>query len=306
MTTATASQWLKERLMLLYDESEAALITSMVLEQLTGNAHAAKIELKDRLLDAQQLEQLTAIHRRLARHEPVQYVLNKAWFYDFPLYVDAAVLIPRPETAELANWIIGDVRSSKKDVMVKTPTRANGTDELKILDVGTGSGCIALALKKKLPLAEVWGCDNSEAALNVARRNASELDLRVDFVGLDFLDVQMRKQLPTVDIIVSNPPYIPASEKETIALNVLLHEPHGALFVPDNDPLIFYRTIAQFGHQRLYPGGAVYLETHEALCDAVVQLMTSEGYTTTAKKDMQGKDRMVKAVKDQTNDDDYV
>jgi release factor glutamine methyltransferase len=298
MTIAGAAQWLKTELTLLYNESEAAHISLMVLEKLTGMPHA-KIKLhKDEPLDAHQLQQLTDIHRRLASHEPVQYIVNEAWFYDFPLYVDASVLIPRPETAELADWIIGDVRSSGKRVRVKSPTGADRTDELKILDVGTGSGCIALALKKKLPLAAVWGCDKSEAALNVARRNASQMDIRVDFVGLDFLNEPLRKQLPTVDIIVSNPPYIPAAEKEGLAPNVLLHEPHTALFVPDEDPLIFYRAIAQFGHRRLHAGGAIYLEVHEALCDEVVHLMMGEGYNTTFKKDMQGKDRMVKATKE--------
>lgn len=296
MTIAGAAQWLKTELTLLYNESEAAHISSMVLEKLTGMPHTTIKMHKDEQLDAGQLQQLSDIHQRLTQHEPIQYILNEAWFYDFPLYVDASVLIPRPETAELADWIISDVRSSGKQVMVKKATDADRTDNLKILDVGTGSGCIALALKKKLPLAEVWGCDTSEAALNVARRNASELDIRVDFVGLDFLNEALRKQLPTVDIIVSNPPYIPAAEKETIAPNVLLHEPHTALFVPDEDPLIFYRAIAQFGQQRLYPGGAIYLETHETLCKEVIQLMVREGYKATSKKDMQGKDRMVKAT----------
>jgi release factor glutamine methyltransferase len=298
MTIAGAAQWLKTEVTLLYNENEAAHISSMVLEKLTGMPDVTRKMHKDEQLDAHQLQQLSDIHRRLANHEPVQYILNEAWFYDFPLYVDASVLIPRPETAELADWIIGDVRASGKRVMVKKATDADRTNELKILDVGTGSGCIALALKKKLPLAEVWGCDNSEAALNVARRNASELDIRVDFVGLNFLNERLRKQLPTVDIIVSNPPYIPAAEKEKIAPNVLLHEPHTALFVPDEDPLIFYRAVAQFGHQRLYPGGAIYFETHETLCNEVLELMVRQGYKTTSKKDMQGKDRMIKATKE--------
>jgi release factor glutamine methyltransferase len=174
---------------------------------------------------------------------------------------------------------------------------ADQTTQLKILDVGTGSGCIALALKKAMPKAEVWGCDVSEEALNVARRNGSSLDIRVDFQGLNFLDKAQQKLLPTVDIIVSNPPYVPLKDKAEMQPNVVEYEPHTALFVPDNDPLIFYRAISQFGKKRLYENGAIYLELHEELGNAVVSLFKENGYTyAELKKDMQGKNRMVKVI----------
>jgi release factor glutamine methyltransferase len=169
---------------------------------------------------------------------------------------------------------------------------------LKILDIGTGSGCIALALKKAMPGAEVWGCDVSEGSLNVARRNGSALDIRVDFQGLNFLDLVQQKQLPTVNILVSNPPYIPLKDKEQMNPNVVEHEPHTALFVPDDDPLVFYRALATFGRNHLSENGSMYMEIHEDLGRQVIDLFKEEGYLSVEmKKDMQGKNRMVKVKK---------
>lgn len=176
------------------------------------------------------------------------------------------------------------------------PMQADVTKQLKILDVGTGSGCIALALKKEMPKAELWGCDISEEALNVARRNGSALDIRVDFQGLNFLDEAQQKLLPTVDIIVSNPPYVPLKDKGQMHLNVVDHEPHTALFVPDNNALVFYKAIADFAKKRLYEGGSIYMEIHEGLGSEVARLFRQKDYANVElRKDMQGKERMVKA-----------
>ena len=213
------------------------------------------------------------------------------------LYVDKSVLIPRPETEELVDWIVKDIAASGYAVFQNATTDADATRQLQILDIGTGSCCIALALIKTIPKAEVWGCDVSEEALNVARRNGSALDFRVDFQGIDFLDEAQRRYLPTVDIIASNPPYIPLRERATMNPNVVAHEPHTALFVPNNDPLLFYNTIAQFAKKRLYPDGVIYLEIHENLGKEVKSLFESEGYIVEVKKDMQGKNRMVKAAR---------
>ena len=148
-----------------------------------------------------------------------------------------------------------------------------------------------------MPKAEVWGCDISEEALNVARRNGSALNIRVDFQGLNFLDEAQQKLLPTVNIIVSNPPYIPLKDKEQMNANVVDHEPHTALFVPDNDALIFYKALAQFGKKRLYENGSIYMEIHEELANDVLNLFKENGYSNVElKKDMQGKDRMIKAA----------
>jgi release factor glutamine methyltransferase len=291
-----AAQYLREELKEVYDEPEAANISVMVLEGLIGLEKNEQVTRKDLLLSKEQINTLQEQVTRLKKHEPVQYLLNRAWFYGMPLYVDHHVLIPRPETEELVDWVVKDVKSTGRDVFEKKPGEADETRELKILDVGTGSGCLALALKKAMPGAEVWGCDVSEPALNVARRNGSELDIRVDFQFVDFLDPVQQKFLPTVDLIVSNPPYVPLQDKEAMHPNVLLYEPHRALFVDNNDPLLFYKALAQFGKQRLYPGGRLYIEIHESLGQEVVALFRQEGYDPVElRKDMQGKDRMVRA-----------
>lgn len=298
MKTGEAEVWLAGQLEKLYEAGESRQMAAMVMEYLTGCNRMERMLKKEAPLADQQQQQLTEIAQRLATHEPVQYVLGEAYFGSLKLFVDKSVLIPRPETEEMVQWIVQDVKAAGKQVFDSNGTEADKTDLLKILDVGTGSGCIALLLKKQMPLAEVWGCDASDAALNVARRNGAELDIRVDFIGLNFLDEAQQRQLPTVDIIVSNPPYIPAQEAAGMAPNVVAHEPHMALFVPDGDALVFYNALAQFGKSRLYDGGAIYMEIHENLGDAVVKLFESEGYANVEiRKDMQGKDRMVKAVR---------
>ena len=279
-----------------YDETEAASITALLLEHLTGYAPAARMA-PQAVLTPDQRRLLEAAIARLQQNEPIQYLMNKAWFYGLELYVDRGVLIPRPETEELVDWIVKDVRAEGKPVFERKPLHADRTTELKILDVGTGSGCIALALKKAMPLAEVWGCDLSEEALNVARRNGSALDIRVDFQPVDFLNPRQQKQLPAIDILVSNPPYIPHKDKAAMAPNVVQYEPPAALFVPDDDPLVFYKALAVFGRRHLHAHGRLYVEIQEEQGAAVVRLLEEEGYKSLVlKKDMQGKDRMVKGV----------
>ena len=299
MNLAEAEKQIAESLKKVYDEAESRNIAKLVLEDCTSFSPQHLLLNKNTAITAEQENKIETCIHRLLQHEPVQYVMQKAWFYGMELYVDKAVLIPRPETEELVDWIVKDVNASGRNVFQKAATDADATTQLKILDIGTGSGCIALALKKAMPRAEVWGCDVSEEALNVARRNGSALDIRVDFQGLNFLDEAQQKLLPTVDIIVSNPPYVPLKDKESMSANVVEHEPHTALFVPDNDALIFYKAIAAFAAKRLYENGAIYLEIHEKLGGEVVSLLQQEGFTAELKKDMQGKDRMVKAVRRQ-------
>jgi release factor glutamine methyltransferase len=198
-------------------------------------------------------------------------------------YVDQNVLIPRPETEELVDWIITDC---------KFPIR-----QLTLLDIGCGSGCIPIFLKRKFRKADVWACDNSEAALNVAKKNADNLGADIHFLQLNFLNEEERNKLPSSDIIVSNPPYVPEKDKLQMQPNVLQFEPRTALFVPDNDALIFYKAIADFGNQKLNPNGAIYVEIHEDLGEPVLELFRSKNYEALLKKDIQGKDRMIKAVR---------
>jgi release factor glutamine methyltransferase len=301
MKIAEAERYITENLSNIYAESEARNIAGLAIEHVTSLSRSDRFLKKEEPLSAQQQDQLKQDLHRLMQHEPIQYIMNKAWFYGMELFVDKAVLIPRPETEELVEWIVNDVKASGTDVFERKPMEADETTKLKILDVGSGSGCIALALKKAMPKAEVWGCDVSEEALNVARRNGSALDIRVDFQGTNFLDVLQQKHLPTVDIVVSNPPYIPMKDKEGMNPNVVAHEPHTALFVPDNDALVFYSALAQFGKHRLYKNGSIYMEIHEDLGKDVVNLFQQEGYSDVElRKDMQGKDRMVRIMNRQS------
>jgi release factor glutamine methyltransferase len=293
-----ATTWLRKELEKIYPPSESASISLMVMEHLTKLSKSEQLQKQNETLELHALHNLTNFAHRLGGHEPVQYVLGECWFYGLNLFVDKNVLIPRAETEELVDWIIKDVSKKGLDVFDKKITGADKTTVLKILDVGTGSGCIALALKNKMPGAEVWGCDVSEEALNVARRNGSELNIRVDFQGVDFLDRSQQHALPSVDIIVSNPPYVPQKNKKDMQPNVLEYEPHTALFVPDNDALIFYKALADFGKIRLHEPGSIYMEIHEDLANEVASLFDFSGYSNVEiKKDMQGKDRMVKAEK---------
>src|SRR5688500_7575316 len=171
-----AEHWLKEQLKDVYEEREAGNIAAWVLEKITGSGRLDRLVNKEQPLVVHQLHELTRIVQRLQQYEPVQYVLGEAPFAGLNLFVDKNVLVPRPETEELVAWIIDDAKDDGKKVFQKAAAEADKTDELKILDIGTGSGCIALALKKAMPLAEVWGCDSSDGALNIARRNGAGLD----------------------------------------------------------------------------------------------------------------------------------
>jgi release factor glutamine methyltransferase len=281
MTVQDATYSILKQLRNIYGEGEASQITDWVMEGITGSAKTERMLYKNAALTTAEETQLNEYIERLMKHEPVQYVLNESWFCGFKFYVDRNVLIPRPETEELVEWIISDC---------KFPI-----NELTILDIGTGSGCIPISLKQKLRKAEVWGCDVSKEALHVAKKNAALLGADVNFLQLDFLDKQQWSQLSSFDIIVSNPPYIPEKDAATMHPNVLQYEPSTALFVPDNDPLIFYKAIAEFGKQHLNEGGSIYLEIHEDLGEVTTKMLQANGYTTELKKDMQGKDRMVKA-----------
>ena len=298
MKMADAERYISERLQQVYEKSEAKNIAGLLIEHITTLSKNERLSRNDYELTTEHELAFRDNIQRLLNHEPIQYIMNKSWFYGMELYVDHSVLIPRPETEELVEWIINDIKASGLEVFTREMAGADKTNLLKVLDVGTGSGCIALALKKTMPAAEVWGCDVSEVALNVARRNGSALDIRVDFQGLNFLDPEQQRQLPTVNILVSNPPYIPTKDKQLMDRNVVEHEPHLALFVPDDDPLVFYRALVKFGMHRLYQNGTIYMEIHEDLGSHVTDMFTEEGYSSVElKKDMQGKNRMVKVKK---------
>ncbi len=218
--------------------------------------------------------------KQLNKNRPVQYVAGKTWFYDLEIKVREGVLIPRPETEELVHWIVNDSKSP-----------------LAILDVGTGSGCIPLAIKNKLRDSVVYGFDISQQALNVARENADLLDLDIQFTVFDILNWKSFPQENRFDVIVSNPPYIPVSDKKKMHKNVLDYEPDLALFVPNNDPLVFYKSIAEFAYLNLNPFGKLFLEIHESYGSEIIEMLKYSGFSNIElRKDLQGKNRMVKAT----------
>ncbi|SFD03987.1 release factor glutamine methyltransferase [Chitinophaga sp. CF118] len=260
---------------------EAANIAHILMEHLTGMSKMDRIVYKDKLLSPEQEIRLQQSIEALLKHEPIQYVIGKGWFYGLELAVNSHVLIPRPETEELVEWIVNDVKTA-----------------VKILDVGTGSGAIPLALKKELPQADVWSVDISAGALEIAAANAAQLNLAVHFEQVDILDNIASQQLPMFDIIVSNPPYIRDSEQADMEEQVVAHEPRIALFVPDHDALLFYREIGLLAKEKLTPGGKLYFEINEAFGKEVVELLQEQGFTNVVlKQDIYGKDRMVRGDK---------
>ena len=234
-----------------------------------------------RLLVVDQEEELifqNAIHS-LKEEVPIQYIIGSVFFYDFSLKVNKSVLIPRPETEELVSLI-------ENNYAFNPP--------VNILDIGTGSGCIILALKKIFPTSECFAIDLSNEAINVAKENASALSLEVNFTVEDVFNVDLKNLF---DLIVSNPPYITLEERKNMSPNVLNHEPHSALFVYDKDPLLFYRSIAEIGLNNLNNNGKIYFEINEEYGHEVVSLLRELGYVNCMLiKDMQQKNRFVSAI----------
>lgn len=311
MTLSEAQVTTRSALLSYYDTREATQICDWVLEHVSGKKRIDRLIDKETLLTADQQLRLTQIIAELQSHRPIQYVLGEAWFAGLKIFVNEAVLIPRPETEELVEWIVEDALNAERltrnaeQGTESTEYRISNTEHRtknkeqrtkNLLDIGTGSGCIPIALAKKLPHWSVNSMDVSEAALAVARKNAVDLEADVLFLQTDFLDELQWPHLPVVDLIVSNPPYIKVAERQSMAKHVLDFEPSLALFVPDDDALLFYRKIAQFGKTHLCVGGAVFVEINEALGKETVDLFEQQGYTVTLRKDLQGKDRMIKAT----------
>ena len=245
------------------------------------DAFGIKNILGEGLLSEDQVAELQSIIKRIEEGEPLQYILENAHFYGLDLFVDERVLIPRPETEELVYWILQDHKKEKF---------------LKVLDIGTGSGCIPLSLKKERPDWVISALDASEGALEVAAKNAHKLDLHIHFLHLDFLDRDTWTSLPFFDLIVSNPPYIPRKEMGLMPSNVVRYEPDMALFVANEQPLIFYERIARFGQDKLSSNGAIYVELNEYNAGEVRAVFEKAGYTeVVVQKDMQGKARMLRA-----------
>lgn len=278
MTIQETYHLLQEALKNIYDTDEANNIADLVIEHVTGYKKLGRITHKQLVLTEQQIHAIDTFKSALLQNKPVQYVLQEAWFYEMKFYVNEHVLIPRPETEELIELII------------KTNNPISN-----ILDIGTGSGCIPITLKKKIPHTTIVTIDVSEDALVVAKKNAAELNVEIEFKQLNFLDETNWNELGIFDIIVSNPPYIKQSEIINMQPNVVANEPHIALFVADDDALVFYRKIAAFGKTHLTINGKIFVEINEALGNETISLFEEFGYRAELKKDMQGKNRMIVA-----------
>jgi len=296
---------LKKKLQPLYDEREAAAVAHLFLEFITGLNKSDRLLKKDNLFTERQQEQYDAKSKQLTKGKPIQYITNSAWFMEREFLVNENVLIPRPETEELVQWIVDEVISRQSTVVSTEITNMEEPQRLRVLDIGAGSGCIGLSLARLLPGAIVTCADVSKEAIEVLKTNiewvltANEKKKGADNITikkLDFLDeAQRNKQLGRYELIVSNPPYIPVSEKANMHKNVKDHEPSVALFVPDNDALIFYRAIAVFGKEHLSNNGYIYCELDAAHAEACKALFEEQGYRDVEiRKDMHGNWRMLR------------
>ena len=277
------------RLLPLYEEREAKAIVRLVLEERFGLTMAEILGLSPNPspvgrggLEVDGADELERMMYRLEQGEPVQYVLGEAWFCGRRFHVEPGVLIPRPETEELVEWAVENEKLKMKN------------EKLCVLDIGTGSGCIAVSLALSLEEAAVTAWDISDVALRIAQGNAERLGADVTFVKQDALAAP--NDVAVWDVIVSNPPYVCEREATQMARHVLEHEPHEALFVPDGDALLFYRAIAQYAQQALKPSGALYFEINPQYADELSSMLHAMGFANIQfKSDQFGKCRMVKA-----------
>jgi release factor glutamine methyltransferase len=272
---STLRAYLIEKLQGCYDARDAGNLVQQLFEAYNGWSRTEVVMNAEQRLGESELLRYHFALKRLLNHEPIQYILGYAWFLDVQLEVGPSVLIPRPETEELVR-LIGE---------------RNTQQNPRILDVGTGSGCIAIALKKIIPAADVTALDVSDDALRLARRNAEKLDVEIDFLRMDILEAYPQK---TYDIIVSNPPYIPKMEQESMARRVTEHEPHLALFTDDADALVFYRRLMELTPALLTNGGQVFCEIHEQMATSLMELASLLSIQSPEiHDDMQGKNRMM-------------
>jgi len=313
-TVGEARVWLKEKLKSVFAAEELPEILFLVLHFITRLSQTQLHAFPEKELTEDQIQMLLLSVKKLQSGMPVQYALGETEFFGLRFGVDPSVLIPRPETEELVSWVLEEVKGEKgKGGKVEGERKKeergawNGGSDVDncppatdktILDIGTGSGCIPIAIKKNWPEAEVFALDISAEALQTAQRNALLNQVEVDFFQQDMLNFHPIKGARQYSVIVSNPPYVTPSEKKLMQANVLDFEPHQALFVAETDPLLFYRAIAHFASFMLKKNGLLFLEINENFGQETVKLLQEKGFSPIElKKDFRGKDRMVKAVK---------
>ena len=299
MTVDEYYKYFAKQLKTIYEDREATNIADWVFESIANCKRLDRVAHKQQAISNAMIEHLNNALQQLLQHRPVQYVLGEAWFYKMKFFVNENVLIPRPETEELVEWVVEKVRGAMYDIQNKNDySIGNLTSHIAhVLDIGTGSGCIAIAVKKELPHAEIFAVDVSEEALHVARQNAKGTNVHIKFIQLDFLNENYWAALPSFNIIVSNPPYIPENEKNQLAKNVVSHEPHLALFVPDEDPFIFYKKMAMFAGSHLKENGKIFAEVHEDYAKKVQQIFAEKDFKTKIKKDIYERERMICAYR---------
>ena len=266
----------------IFDEKEIESFFYIILEAFHKLKRVDLVLDPDLELDSNQILQWETVLSQLKEQKPLQYILGETEFFGLPFYVNENTLIPRPETEELVEWILSNNQMNES------------TNQLKILDIGTGSGCIAISLAKNLLNTQVFAIDVSEKALATAKKNAELNEVKVTFIEKNILEVP--DLLDSFDIIVSNPPYVRNLEKHEIHKNVLEYEPHLALFVEDNDALLFYRKIAELAIKNLSENGQLYFEINQYLGKEMVELLKKYNFKNIElKKDIYGNDRMIMA-----------
>ena len=297
------------RLTPLYDAGEAKAIVRWVLDVRFGLSWTDILCGKVTELSAHDQMELEKIMQRLEKGEPVQYIIGVADFFGRQFHVAPGVLIPRPETEELCRWILASDEHGLTQTVRESPHQSDAEvrvspsqSDANVLDIGTGSGCIAITLALELPDAKVTAWDISNEALCIAASNAKSLGANVTFERMDVLNTSLTSHLSPLtsqfDLIVSNPPYICENEKSAMECNVLEHEPHLALFVPDDDPLLFYRAIAQYAIEGLKPQGSLFFEINPLYADDLVQMLRLMSYhDISIRRDQFGKPRFLKATK---------
>ncbi|WP_299758886.1 peptide chain release factor N(5)-glutamine methyltransferase [uncultured Pontibacter sp.] len=282
-TIQQLQQHIRESIKAAYPEPEAASIAQLVLEHVLQKNRVQLTLAQQEQVQPEQQEQVQQIIMRLQQQEPVQYVLGIAHFYGLELQVDERVLIPRPETEELVDLVLRE---------------HSGQKGLQVLDICAGSGCIPLALAANLPDAKVYGLEVSEGALEVARANAAKYKLPVEWLQSDIFEPAPSINPASLDIITSNPPYVLEQEKEQMRENVLQYEPHLALFVPNQDPLKYYRRITEVALELLKKGGKLYFEINERYGLEVKELLLEAGFAEAqVGQDLFGKDRILRGVR---------
>ncbi|HVA99171.1 MAG TPA: peptide chain release factor N(5)-glutamine methyltransferase, partial [Bacteroidia bacterium] len=270
--------YFRKELISFYDKEEIEQFIYISFNEIIGFSRADLILKKADKINESDLVKFSWVVKQLKNNCPIQYIFGRTEFYGIPLKVNNNVLIPRPETEELVQWIINDNKNSKNN----------------ILDIGTGSGCIAIALKKNILNATIFAIDISGEALKIAKENAKLNHVEINFSEIDILNFNDENKFPKFDVIVSNPPYVCVSEKQLMKENVLNYEPHLALFVADKEPLLFYKKIIAFAKKVLNPNGKLFFEINESQGELLLDYLDKNGAKNyLLKKDLNGKNRML-------------